>query len=119
MTFVLVVAAGAIGVGARYAIGQAFSPESLGTVTLAINVVASVLLGFLVAARDLFPRELDVALAVGLLGGFSTFSTFTVDVFMDWRAGRENEAIFYLLASIVLGLGGAALGYYFGRAVTD
>jgi CrcB protein len=119
LTFLLVVIAGGIGVAARYAIGQAVSPESLGTVTLAINVAGSAMLGFLVAARDLFPREIDVALAVGLLGGFTTFSTFTVDVFMDWRGGREDEAIFYLFASVVFGLGAAALGYYFGRAVTD
>jgi len=119
VTFLLVVFAGALGVAARYGIGQAVQPEHLGTATLAINVVGSALLGFLVAARDLFPREVDVALAVGLLGGFTTFSTFTVDVFMDWRGGREDEAIFYLLASVIFGLAAAAGGYYAGRVITS
>jgi len=117
VTFLLVVLAGAIGVGARYAIGQAVPAESLGTATLVINVGGSALLGLLVAARELLPRELDVALAVGLLGGFTTFSTFTVDVFLDFRAGEEGQAAFYLFASIVFGLAAAAIGYWAGRAI--
>jgi len=118
VTFVLVVVAGAIGVGARYAIGQAVPAESLGTATLVINVAGSAMLGFLVAARELLPRELDVALAVGLLGGFTTFSTFTVDGFMDFRAGEEGQALFYLFASVAFGLAAAAAGYWTGRAIT-
>lgn len=50
-----------------------------------INVTGSALLGFLVATGGSLAPEIRTALAVGLLGGFTTFSTFSVDVFLDLR----------------------------------
>jgi CrcB protein len=102
---------------ARYLIGTSMGVDALPTATVAINAVGSVLLGLVVAVGHHLPSDLRVALAVGLLGGFTTFSTFSVDVFMDLDAGRGGEALVYLAASVVLGVGGAAAGYFAGRAL--
>ena len=53
---------------------------------------------------------------VGFLGGFTTFSTFSVQLFLDLEAGEPARALLYGSASVLLGLGAAAAGYYLGRA---
>jgi len=81
-------------------------------------VGGSFLLGALVSLGDHLRPELRTALAVGLLGGFTTFSTFSVDGFLDIEAGRPGEAALYVAASVAGGLAAAAAGYYAGRAIT-
>ena len=117
MTAIWVVLAGAVGVLARYLIGTSVGVDALPSATVAINTVGSLLLGAVVALQHHLSHELRVALAVGLLGGFTTFSTFAVDVFVDLEADRPGEAILYLSASVVLGVAGAALGYFAARAL--
>ncbi len=85
--------------------------------TLAINVLGSLLLGILVhVGRDLAP-ELRDALGVGLLGGFTTFSTFSVQAVLENETGEFATAALYVMASVVLGLTAAAIGYYGARAL--
>jgi CrcB protein len=55
---------------------------------------------------------------VGFLGGFTTFATFSGDVFFDLEAGRGAEALAYFAASTVLGLLAVALGYLGTRSIT-
>lgn len=117
MTALWVGLAGAAGVLARYGIGTAVSSAALPWATVAINVAGSLALGFLVAASEWFSPELRAALGVGFLGGFTTFSTFSVDVFTDLEAGRAGEAMAYLAASVVLGVLAAGGGYFAGRAL--
>jgi CrcB protein len=85
-------------------------------VTVVINVVGSFLLGLLVVAHWASPQT-RTALGVGLLGGFTTFSTFSVQAFLDFEAGEPGRAVIYVLASVLLGLAAAAAGYYLGRAL--
>lgn len=107
-------AAGAAGVSARYAIGQ-LSPSLW--VTLAINVAGSLLLGLLLAqGRELAPEVRD-ALGVGFLGGFTTFSTFSLQAVLEADGGRPGTAAAYVGASVVLGVGAACAGFYGGRAL--
>lgn len=56
-------------------------------------------------------------LGVGFLGGFTTFSTFSVQAFLDVEAGEPLRALLYVAASVLVGLVAAAGGYYLGRAV--
>jgi len=103
-----------VGVLARYGVGL-LAPSMWATV--AINVLGSLLLGVLVAVgRELSPELRDV-LGVGLLGGFTTFSTFSVQAVLENDGGEPATAALYVLASVVLGLAAAALGYYGTRAV--
>ncbi len=85
--------------------------------TFAINVLGSVLLGILLhAGRDLAPEVRD-ALGVGLLGGFTTFSTFSVQAIMESDGGDPGAAALYVIASVGFGLAGAAAGFYGARAL--
>ena len=116
MTVLLVGIAGLAGVLARYGISSAFHGDALPWATVGINVVGSFLLGVLVVSHSL-SDEARTALGVGFLGGFTTFSTFTVQAFLDVEAGEPGKALVYVGASLLLGLAAAAGGYYFGRAV--
>lgn len=116
MTVLLVVLAGAGGVLLRYGISSGVHGEALPWVTVAINVTGSFLLGLLVVAHWASP-ETRTALGVGFLGGFTTFSTFSVQAFLDAEAGEPLRAAAYVLASVVLGFAAAAAGYYLGRAI--
>jgi CrcB protein len=103
------------GVLARYALSTPFHGTTLPWVIVAINVVGSFLLGVLVTAHGL-PGELRMALGVGFLGGFTTFSTFSVQVVLDVDAGEPGRALVYVAASVVLGIAAATAGYVLGRA---
>jgi len=111
----LVGLAGFAGVVARYLISAPFHADSLPWVTVAINVAGSLLLGVLVSSHD-FSEDVRTVAGVGFLGGFTTFSTFSVQAFLDFEAGEPVRALTYIAASVLLGLGAAAAGYYLGRA---
>ena len=57
------------------------------------------------------------ALGAGFLGGFTTFSTFSLQTVLEADGGRPETAVLYVVASVVLGVGAAAAGFYGGRAL--
>ena len=115
MTALLVAIAGACGVLARYGIGKAtFHTEALLWSTVGINILGSFLLGLL-AAEHWFSRDVREALGVGFLGGFTTFSTFSVQIVLDVDGGEPWRAFGYLVASVVGGIAAATCGYVLGR----
>jgi len=116
VTALLVTLAGAGGVLLRYGISSAVHGDTLPWATLAINVAGSFLLGVIVVAHWASPQA-RTSLGVGFLGGFTTFSTFSVQAFLDVRAGELGRALVLVALSIVLGLAAAAGGYYVGRAI--
>ena len=117
MTTFLVAVGGVIGVLARFGITR-LTPhhESLLWATVGINVTGSFLLGLLVAEPWL-SRDAREALGVGLLGGFTTFSTFSAQVVLDLEAGELGRAALYVVASVVGGIAAAAAGFALGRAL--
>jgi CrcB protein len=115
VTALLVGLGGVCGVLARYGIGKAtLHTDALLWSTVGINIVGSFLLGLL-AAEDWFSRDLREALGVGFLGGFTTFSTFSVQIVLDVDAGEPWRAVGYLIASVVGGIAAAACGFALGR----
>jgi CrcB protein len=115
VTTLLVGIAGVCGVLARYGIGKAtLHTDALMWSTVGINISGSFLLGLLVASGR-FSRDAREALGVGFLGGFTTFSTFSVQVVLDVDAGQPWRAAGYLVASVVGGLAAAACGFALGR----
>src|SRR5215216_7757954 len=100
MTTVLVGVAGTAGVLARYGISRlTLHTDALVWSTVGINVVGSFLLGLLVA-EHWFERDVREAIGVGFLGGFTTFSTFSVQVVLDVDAGEPWRALGYVVASV-------------------
>lgn len=112
----LVALAGAGGVLLRYGISSSFHGDALPWATVAINVAGSFLLGLVVVAHWASP-ETRTTLGVGFLGGFTTFSTFSVQAFLDAESGAPGRALLYVASSVVLGIAAAAAGYYLGRAI--
>ncbi len=104
-----VAAGGVVGSWLRWGVASAF-PVAGGTfpvTTLAINVVGSAVLGaVLVTLLDRPPprTHLHAFLGTGLLGAFTTFSTFTVEAVELVRTGHWPVAAAYLTASVALGL---------------
>jgi fluoride exporter len=112
----LVAIAGAGGVLLRYGLSSLVHGDALPWVTVAINVVGSFLLGMLVVAHWTSPH-VRTTLGVGFLGGFTTFSTFSVQAILDVDAGEPLRALVLVLATVLAGLAAAAAGYYLARAV--
>lgn len=120
-TLTQVALGGAIGALARFgtqiAARQAFGP-SWPVGTLAINVIGSFLMGVLfvwLAERGLM--RLAPFLMVGVLGAYTTFSTFSLDALVLWERGQPWQAAVYVVASFALSLGAVLGGVALARAV--
>jgi CrcB protein len=117
VTTLYVAIGGVLGVLARFGIGRlTLHHEALLWSTVGINLGGSFLLGLLVAG-GWFDRDVREGLGVGFLGGFTTFSTFSVQVVLEVDAGEPRRAIVYVLASVLGGLAAATAGYALGRAI--
>lgn len=112
---------GALGSGAHYGIAQwlPHDPRHLPWSTVTVNVVGSLLLGALmVLVLDVWPpnRYLRPFLGVGVLGGFTTFSTYMVDTWSLLRDGQGALAAGYLVGTLVVGLVAVWVGITATRA---
>ncbi len=84
--------------------------------TLLINVVGSLLLGFLVArVWPVAPGWVRAGVGPGLLGGFTTFSAVMASMVTLAAGGQVALALLYIVATLVLGFGAAVLGLVVGR----
>lgn len=114
---------GGIGAGARFLV-QAAMLRWLGPGfpwwTLAINVVGSFFMGVvveLVASRFANSAEVRTFLATGILGGFTTFSAFSLDFVTLIDAKQQTAAMLYAIGSVSLSILGLYLGLMFARAL--
>lgn len=86
--------------------------------TLMVNVVGSLLMGFLfvwITERNSWPDEMRSLLMVGFLGAFTTFSTFSMDTLSLIQGGELARAGLNILISVVLCIGAAWLGLSLAR----
>jgi fluoride exporter len=117
MTTLLVAAGGLIGVLGRYGLSRlTLHHESLLWMTAGINITGSFMLGLL-TATGWFSRDLREGIGVGLLGGLTTFSTFSTQTVLDVDAGEPGRAAAYLVVSVAGGVAAAAAGYVLGRRI--
>ena len=115
MTTLLVGVAGTLGVLSRYGISRlTLHTDALVWSTVGINIVGSFLLGHQ-EAEHWFDRDIREALGVGFLGGFTTFSTFSVQIVLEVDSGEPGRAALYLFTSVVGGVLAATAGYALGR----
>ena len=112
---------GAVGSVARYLLGTLMQRASEGFPwgTLVVNVTGSLLLGFL--ARYLLDptvsAELRAGLTVGLCGGYTTFSTFSLETMTLLQRGAYGRAASYVSASVALSLLATFVGFAMARAI--
>ena len=112
---------GACGTGARYlvSIGVARFEPGFPWATLAINALGSFLIGFvlvLAAARDM-DETLKLALTVGVLGGFTTYSTFNYETIRLAHDGRWTAAVLNVAATLGVCLAAGLAGIAAARAL--
>jgi len=105
---------GALGAVLRYLIGNWLSTEQMPWGTLTVNLVGSLLLGSLMgaaASSEAISKEMVMFLGVGVLGAFTTLSTFSIDTINLWKDGRISTALLYAVSTSVLGPLLALLGW--------
>ena len=111
---------GAIGALARHGLAVALPHEagSFDTATFLTNLVGSLLIGiFMVTITEVAPRgeRLRPFLGIGVLGGFTTFSTYIVGIGRAANAGAALLALVFAFATMAAALLAAALGMYATR----
>jgi fluoride exporter len=117
----LVASGGALGSVARYLVGvlmtRAFGVNfPYGTLT--VNVVGGFLMGLFIgimARRLEGSMDLRLFVAVGIMGGFTTFSSFSLDVAVLWERGELSTALIYVLASVILSIAALFFGLWLAR----
>jgi fluoride exporter len=119
LTAVAVAVAGAVGALLRWRIGVAVGVRSFPWPTLAVNVVGCFALAVVLAGpgASRWSPAATTAVAVGLLGAFTTFSTFGYETFTLLRTDQPGRAAAYVGLSLAGGLAATALGWAVGRTL--
>jgi len=114
----LVALGGAVGAVLRFYLSETLPSEAFPWATLSVNLMGSFLLGVVMAATlvDALGETQALLLGVGLLGAFTTMSTFSVETVMMVEDGRWRRAGLYVVASAVVGPLLAWFGWKGGQA---
>ena len=121
--YVAVALGGMVGCCARYGVTQLVQQwygRSFPLATLVINVLGCLAMGYLFVLtleRVSISPGLRMAILTGVLGGFTTFSTFAMETLLLLEDGETGYAVLYLGASVLLGLAAAFLGVYLARSL--
>ena len=120
-TYVAIAIGGTLGCWARYAQSvyvQAAFGRDFPLATLSINVIGSFLMGFLfilTLERLMIPPSVRVGVLTGVLGGYTTFSTFEMETLLLAENGEFFKAGLYVVLSVVIGFVAAFGGAYIAR----
>lgn len=124
MSYVIVFLGGGIGATLRHGI-NVLAARVLGTgfpySTFLINISGSLIMGLAAAWFALkgdASQNWRLFLTTGILGGYTTFSAFSLDVAVLYERGEIASAAFYVAASVVLSIIGLFTGLYFVRNLT-
>ncbi len=91
--------------------------------TMLVNIAGSLVMGLLAGyfafkAGESWSQPARLFATTGLLGGFTTFSAFSLDAVLLWERGQAGMAAFYVLGSVILSLAGLVAGLALVRAMT-
>jgi CrcB protein len=124
MTYLIVFLGGGLGAALRHGVNLA-AARLVGTAfpyaTLFENVSGSLVMGLLAgyfAFRGSIPQHWQLFLTTGILGGYTTFSTFSLDVALLYERGALSLAALYVLGSVVMAIGGLFAGLAIVRQFT-
>lgn len=124
MNMILAVAAGgAIGATGRFLVGRLMlnlMGPGYPWGTLTVNIAGSFFIGLLVellAVRFNLSQEWQAFLVIGILGGFTTFSAFSLEVGLMIEKNQFSAAALYAIGSVVLGLVALFAGIFVGKAI--
>jgi len=124
MHWLLVFVGGGIGATLRHGVNRlamAWFGIEFPWGTMFVNIVGSLCMGLLVSVLAEWPagasNNLRLFLATGVLGGFTTFSAFSLDALALWERGEAGAAFAYVAASLLLSLAAIAAGYFLPRAL--
>lgn len=117
MGWLWVAMGGAVGASLRYATGLwLFKPQmQFPWPTWWINILGCLCAGIFFACSQKYPilqQEARLFLMVGILGGFTTFSSFGLESFLLFKQGAMGLAVLYALSSLIIGIMVLALGFY-------
>lgn len=122
LSFAYVAVGGAFGAMCRYAVMSLLGrlvPSGFPYGTFAVNVLGAFLMGGWIAVMaNMMParaKDLHLLVAVGFLGGFTTFSTFTIDIFLLMEKGMMMESVLYVIGSFIVSLLALIAGMYLIR----
>lgn len=118
----LVALGGAVGAALRYLFGvmltRVTGPVDFPLAILSVNVLGSFLMGvFVVAAAHRGLTHLSPLVMTGLLGGFTTFSAFSLEAVTLLERGQIATAGLYVALSVLLSVGGLMLGLLLARGI--
>ncbi|MEH6645775.1 fluoride efflux transporter CrcB [Sulfitobacter sp.] len=121
-TVSLVALGGAIGAACRYLVGvgmmRVMGPADFPLAILTVNIIGSFLMGtFVVAAAHKGLTHMSPFVMTGVLGGFTTFSAFSLEAITLMERGQIAAAGAYVALSVGLSLGGLMLGLWIARGV--
>jgi fluoride exporter len=123
MNSLIVMLGGAIGALARYHLGRwvgALAGLTFPWGTLAANILGGLAMGLLVgvlARMSNGGEQLRLLLGVGLLGGFTTFSAFSLETVLMIERGQMSVALLYILASVAGAVAALFLGLQLVRTI--
>ena len=119
--FLIVFLGGGIGAALRHGVNRLsliwFGP-GFPVGTLFVNVAGSLAMGLLIgilAAMEPVSNNMRLFLATGILGGFTTFSAFSLDALTLWERGDFGLATLYVAASVLLSLAAVGAGFLISR----
>jgi CrcB protein len=119
LNFLLVALGGALGACARYGAGRLIGAGAWPSATLFVNVVGGLLMGLLagwLAARGA-NEGARLFLGVGVLGGFTTFSAFSLEIILLLEKGAVTLAFAYALLSVILSVASLFAGLWLMRVI--
>ena len=119
--FLSVAVGGALGATLRYSLGLwivRMVGHGFPVAIIAVNVLGSFLMGvFVVAAAHKGLTWLSPFVMTGLLGGFTTFSAFSLEAVTLWERGDVGQAALYVSISVVFSIGALMLGVWMSRGM--
>ncbi|KAB7671133.1 fluoride efflux transporter CrcB [Bacillus sp. B1-b2] len=118
MKYVYIGIGGTIGSIARYLVTSIPISASFPFQTMMINLIGSFLLGWLTSAiitKQKWREELSSAIGTGIIGSFTTLSTFSFDAVKLLEKGQIVSALIYIFCSVVFGLVCAFIGLKLGE----